>query len=272
LWSAHRPAIAFPIWNAVVPWTRLDSLGHIHEVAAGDFYHQEMESVPEQTWSSAGFITATASGLLGLHVDSISKELTFAPHMPPEWQSLSVNNVSVGNSTLGLDLTEKSQQVDLAVTNQGTPVKMTFDPEIALGAKVLSARCGDRPLKAVPEMHAEDEHARIEFTADSGSTRCSIAYQGGVTLVLPRTAPVIGEASHGIKITGVNLQDQVLAVEADVNSAGPQFMEVRTPWKALSAEGAKISPEGDGLYRVDFNATGQTGYSHRTFTIHFDRQ
>jgi glycogen debranching enzyme len=276
-WSAHRPAIAFPIWNAVVPWTRLDSLGHIHEVAAGDFYHQEMESVPEQTWSSAGFITATASGLLGLHVDSIAKELTFAPHMPPEWQSLSVDNVSVGNSTLGLDLTLKNQQVDLtvtnpAVTNQGTPVKMTFDPEIALGAKVLSARCGDRPLKAVPEMHAEDEHARIEFTAEPGSTRCSIAYQGGVTLLPPRTAPVVGDASHGIKITGVNLQDQVLAVEADVNSAGPQFMEIRTPWKALSAEGAKISPEGDGLYRVEFNATGQTGYSHRTFTIHFDRQ
>jgi hypothetical protein len=118
-------------------------------------------------------------------------------------------------------------------------------------------------------MHAEDEHARIEFTAESGSTRCSIAYEGGVTVIPPRTAPVVGDASRGIKITNVTLQDRTLAVEADVNSAGPQFVEIRTPWKALSADGAKISPESEGLYRIDFNATGQPGYSHRKITIQF---
>jgi glycogen debranching enzyme len=276
-WSAHRPAVAFPIWNAVVPWTQLDSLGHIHEVAAGDLYHQEMESVPEQTWSSAGLITATANGLLGLHVDSIAKELTFAPHMPPEWQRLSVENVRLEDSTLGLDLTAKDQRVAVTVTNHGGTVKVSFAPEIPLGARVLSAECGGRPVKVDPkvdaEVHAEDEHARIQFTAAPGDTRCSIAYDGGVTVIPPRTAPVVGDASKGIKITGVNLRERILTVDADVNAAGPQFVEIRTPWKVLSAESAKISPEGAGLYRVDFNASGQVdqyGYSHRAVTIRFD--
>ena len=54
-WNSHRSVIAQQIWDGLLPWHTLDSEGHIHEVAAGDFYHPEMESVPEQTWSSAGF-------------------------------------------------------------------------------------------------------------------------------------------------------------------------------------------------------------------------
>ncbi len=37
-WAEHRPATALPIWQALVPWTSLDSLGHMHEVLAGDYY------------------------------------------------------------------------------------------------------------------------------------------------------------------------------------------------------------------------------------------
>jgi glycogen debranching enzyme len=36
-WSEHRPATALPIWSALVPWSSLDSLGHMHETLAGDF-------------------------------------------------------------------------------------------------------------------------------------------------------------------------------------------------------------------------------------------
>ncbi len=34
-WSEHRPATALSIWNALVPWTSLDSLGLMHEALAG---------------------------------------------------------------------------------------------------------------------------------------------------------------------------------------------------------------------------------------------
>ncbi len=274
-WRSHRPATASPIWNAVIPWTRLDSLGHIHEVAAGDFYHQQTESVPEQTWSSAGLISSATDGLLGLHIDSVAKHLTFAPHLPPEWKDVSVNNVRVGNSTLGLDLTAKDNQVSMTVTNRGDAVKTAFDPEIPLGASVVSAECGNRRLNAVPEAYPQDQHARIQFTAGPGTTRCSIAYQGGVTVIPPRTVPHIGDASRGIKITDVTLRGQELAIQADVNSVGPRFIEIRTPWKPLSADGANIAQESDGRYRITFNAGGQPdgyGYSHRTVTIEFAKR
>ena len=65
-WSNHRPFTAFPIWSGLLPWGTLDSMGHMHELLAGDFYHQQVESVPEQTWSSAALLSSAVQGLLGL--------------------------------------------------------------------------------------------------------------------------------------------------------------------------------------------------------------
>ena len=42
------------LWRSLADWTTLDSPGRMHEVLAGDLFHPEAESVPEQTWTSAG--------------------------------------------------------------------------------------------------------------------------------------------------------------------------------------------------------------------------
>jgi hypothetical protein len=274
-WNTHRPAIAFSIWSAVVPWTSLDSLGHIHEVLAGDYYHQQTESVPEQTWSSAGLISAATNGLLGLHVDSIANTFTFAPHVPPMWRSLSAHNVRIGAATLDLDVERKDGGIDLALNNRGSAIAFTFDPEIPLRAEVLSAKCGERVLHAERELHEEDEHAHIEFEAPAGMTKCSISYRGGVSVIAPVTTPLLGDSSRGPKITDVRLQGQALVVDADVNAAGPQSVEIRTPWKITSVDGGKVSPEGVDIFRIDFDADANPvheGYSHRSVTIHFGNE
>jgi hypothetical protein len=244
----------------------------MHEVADGEFYHQQTESVPEQTWSSAGLLSATVHGLLGIHVDSISNHLIFAPHVPPEWKSMSVQNVRNGKSVLGIKLSVETDGMELVIANQGDPVKITFDPEIPLGASAISAECDNRVVKAAPEINAQDEHARIEFTAASGGGQCRIHYRGGVTILAPRTVPQAGDKSRGIKITDVQLAGHSLTVGADIDQAGPQYIEVQTPWMPLSANGGKITRENASLCRVDFDApaaSDRDGYSHRSVTISF---
>jgi glycogen debranching enzyme len=93
-WSEHRPVAALALWNSLLSWASLDSLGHMHEVLAGNFYRPQVESVPEQTWSSAGFLDATVHGLLGLDVDSTANRITFTPHLPAAWNSVSIEHVS----------------------------------------------------------------------------------------------------------------------------------------------------------------------------------
>jgi hypothetical protein len=176
---------------------------------------------------------------------------------------------------LDLDVTAQEGAVDLVLDNHGGAPAFTFDPEIPLGASVVSAQCGGRPVKAEPELHDEDEHARIEFKAPAGVTKCSIAYRGGVAVIPPLTAPVVGQSSRGVKITSIRLQGEALTIDADVNAAGPQSVDIRTPWKPTSADGGKVSAEGVNLFRVDFDSPAtapQSGYSHRSVTIHFNAE
>lgn len=37
LWQAHRPESAYAVWRGVMAWSTLDSMGHVHEVLAGNF-------------------------------------------------------------------------------------------------------------------------------------------------------------------------------------------------------------------------------------------
>ena len=68
--TGHRPVTAFEIWRELVSWFSLDSLGHMHEVLRGEVYASQSESVPEQTWSSPGFLSAAVHGLFGLEASA----------------------------------------------------------------------------------------------------------------------------------------------------------------------------------------------------------
>ncbi|MGA8028472.1 MAG: hypothetical protein WB992_15110 [Bryobacteraceae bacterium] len=63
-WAMHRPDVAWQIWRRLIPWSTLDSPGHMDEVLAGDTYHPQTESVPEQTWSSHHSSPRSCAGCL----------------------------------------------------------------------------------------------------------------------------------------------------------------------------------------------------------------
>ncbi len=254
-WAEHRPATALPIWSALVPWSSLDSPGHMHEVLAGDFYHEELESVPEQTWSSASFLTAAVEGLLGLRVDGGARQLRFAPHLPVAWNTVSLRRVRVGESTLTLDLTHSAGEVTLRIRNEGAPVKMSFEPELPLGAKVRNAHLGAREIAASLTQQTQDTHARVEFDVPRGETVLGIGYDGGVAIALATPRPVIGEASHAPKIIGVGLRDRVYTVEIDRTNGEPVHFELRTPWKIENVQGAKLETLAPSSYGLTIDAT-----------------
>jgi glycogen debranching enzyme len=272
-WVEHRPVTALSIWKSIVPWTRLDALGHIHEVMAGDSYRQQTESVPEQTWSSAGFISATARGLLGLHIDSMSNQITFSPHLPPQWREISVHNVRMQHAALDLRMQRSEDSIDLTVTNRARPALFVFDPQIPLGARLLGAQCGNHRFAASMERNAQDEHARLVFTAVQGTDHCSIRFQGGVEVIPPQVTPHLGDRSTGIKITSVDLRDHTLTVEGDVNCARATF-DIETALRPASVDGGIIRQIAGNLYRVDLDcderAPDSFGYTHRSVVVHFE--
>jgi glycogen debranching enzyme len=274
-WSNHRPFTAFPIWSGLLPWGTLDSMGHIHELLAGDFYHQQVESVPEQTWSSAALLSSAVEGLLGLERDAHTNSFKFSPHLPATWDHISVRNLKVPGGNLEMTLTRMRNGLELKIENSGTPVDLLWAPEIPLGAHLSGAELNNKPIHPLTEEHGQDTHATMKFTVPHGTTTCLIRYEGGVLLSLSAADPRLGEPSQGIKITSVVYKPASLVVDADVSSDGPNsIIELRTGQKVQQVRGAKLSPISDGVYDLIVDAASNPSpapgrYGHTQIVVDF---
>jgi hypothetical protein len=261
-WAEHRPATAFQIWDALVPWSSLDSLGHMPEALAGDYYHEELESVPEQTWSSAAFFTAGVNGLLGLRVDGSSKRVTFAPHVPQSWEAVHLRNLHVGASTIHLSLIHAAEEVRLQMQNEGPAVGIVFDPEIPLGAKLRDANLGGLSIPVTLEQNAQDTHAKVEFSLPHGEAVLTIGYVGGVSIISSPAQFMIGDSSKAIKVSGVNLTGRMYTVDFDYVPSSDSSFEVRTPWLITDAQGASFKIVSRNLYQITVRTASRGNETH----------
>lgn len=249
-WAQHQPVTALEIWRGLLPWTRLDSLGHMHEVLHGDVYRAQSESVPEQTWSSAGFLHAAIHGLLGLDVDSISNRITFAPHLPGDWRTISVKNIHLSNVSLSLAMERTPQGLTLTIDNPGPDCSLVFSPELPLGAHLGAANFRSQPLDVKVEQYAQETDARVELIVPHGSSQLHLAMQGGVSILPQLTPPILGEESTGIRMIETNLAGNSLTLEVDVRSDRVSRIQMETAWEVASVKGATLAPAGDGVFML----------------------
>ena len=126
MWRSGRADQAAVLWRRLVPWAAQDSLGHMHEVQSGATFTPQSESVPEQTWSSAAFLSAAIGGMLGLEADARHNVLRFAPQPPPAWRSLKVERVRVGKSVVDLEWRNEDGKVSLDVRNTGPAFRLVW--------------------------------------------------------------------------------------------------------------------------------------------------
>ena len=271
-WRAHRPQVAWSIFRGVVPWSTLDAPGHLHEVLAGNYFRPQTESVPEQTWSSAGLLDAAVLGLFGIEVRAAQNALVLQPHMPAEWNEMSAENIHLPHATVAFTLQHDPRSVELDLRNDGEPVAVEFSPQIPLGADVVDAQCAGAVVAAAVASNTQDTHARLTFTAARGGTRCHVGLAGGVAVMFAAPAAGIGDPSTGIKATRLRLLGRELALDADVHARGDGRFRLQTPWKIQSVTGGSVVAQRDDVYEIEFNraaARQADGYASRHIGVVF---
>jgi glycogen debranching enzyme len=270
-WSEHRPYTAFPIWRALVPWGTLDSMGHMHELLTGDSFHQQTESVPEQTWSSAAFLSSAVHGLLGLAREAQTNRLEFSPHLPSGWDRVSVSNIKVSDGSVAMTITQRPGELQLQTENSGSPVKLFFSPQIPFGAHLSGAEVDGKPVNARLDAHEQDTHASVTFTLPKGKSQCLIRYEGGVSVSVKQPGPLVGESSKAIKLIAVTYKAANLVLNADVwRDPSISTIELRTTEKPLRAHGAQLTPVSPGLYDLTVDpASTAAEYRHTQIIVDF---
>lgn len=171
-WQNDRNDDAWKTWRMLLPWFTLDSMGHLHETLSGSEFRPQIESVPEQTWSSALFLSSFLTGAAGLTPDAKEHRLTFAPQFPEQWDHLALHHVRVGQTTLNLNLTRTSRGQDLAVESNGEPVSINFKMQKHGESHPKQVQFDDHPIS----MHDGAGSILFELKSDGAVHHLTISY------------------------------------------------------------------------------------------------
>ncbi|HEY4144514.1 MGH1-like glycoside hydrolase domain-containing protein [Pinirhizobacter sp.] len=265
-WAAHRPWTASAMFDALVAWNRLDSPGHIHELAAGDIWHQQVESVPEQTWSSSGVLTMAVDGLLGLSFPA-GQAVSFSPHLPAAWDDVGADNIPVPGGKLGIRMSRTAKGFAFDIGNSGSPIPIALSPQLPLGAHLLGATVEGRAVQASVTSHGEESHASLDVDAVKGNTHVELTFEGGVDIGVPRVVPVPGDTSKGAKIIKIHLAASVLTIQADVTDSPVSTIRIRAHGIIPTADGADVRRVTADSFDITPKMSGRSGYRHINLVV-----
>jgi glycogen debranching enzyme len=265
-WGEHRPATALGIWQGLLPWFSLDSLGRMHEVLAGNYYHPQVESVPEQTWSSAAFVEATVRGLLGLEVDPINRHILFAPHLPADWNHLSVSQMKFSGGSIALALHRSPESLTLDLQNSGDTFKLEFAPELPLGASLGSASFNRQAVAAKFQSFPQETVANVTIDVPHGKSELLIEFHGGVLVKVENSKPLLGSAGSGIRIIDCHVERNTLSITADVRADAQSRIGLQTRWQVDHAENATVKTAAADAYDVILMSDPATSATYQRIT------
>lgn len=253
-WTEHRPVTALSVWQTLIPLSSVDSPGHIDEVFSGASFHPQAESVPEQTWSSAGFASATVHGLLGLEVEGVKDQLTFTPRTPAQWSDVEIEHIRMPKQCVSLKLHKGDQHIELKVENTGDPFVLNFQPDLPLGSKLVRSTFAGRQIRADLEQMQEETLARIAVTVPAGSNTLDLIYSDGISIIVDPVRPILGNGSTGIHVVHAALEGRRLLIDADVPADRVSQLRLVSPWSLSNATGAMLEQMGAKRAQLRFSA------------------
>jgi hypothetical protein len=194
-------------------------------------------------------LTPLIRGLLGIDVDAPSHRVAIAPHLPPEWDSVEVNNVPVGGAKLSFAIRRTAGRMTATVKRSGdaTPIDVVFSPALPLGARVDAGR---------PAPNVGDLHATVRAMV-TDAAELSVSYTGGWSIVPPSMPAKIGHRSEAMRVISERLGADGQYIVSLEGIAGRRY-EVRL-----------TTPTGERTQTLTFPATGVNadGYTALTMTL-----
>ena len=230
-WQHHRPAAAYEIWQSLLNVAELDAPGHLHEVLSGAIFAPQAESVPEQSWSSAGLVSSTVQGLLGLETDSLAHRLVFAPSFPGDWDHVEISHIRAGTSSLAFVFRRTPGGLSLAIDNDGPPLQLEFAPLLPLGATLGPVQLNGARLAATLQSFPQETRARMELTVPGGRSELLVAYKGGIGITLPHDPILAGDQSSALRLISTRIVGSSFLVDADASCDRPSLIRLSSGWK-----------------------------------------
>jgi hypothetical protein len=277
----HNAPAGFFALQAIARTGFDQSLGRNPEVISGRLYKPLDTAVPHQFFATSMVLTPLLRGLLGVDVDVPRGRVTLAPHLPPGWDSVNVDNVPVGRSTISFTLRRTAGAMTAIMRRRGpdrSPLELVFSPALPLGARVAGSGM-------TTVTNPGDVHATIHASV-TDSSFVEVRFTGGWAILPPVMPAAIGSRSRAPRVLSERLGGSGSAggryvVTLEGLSGLRYTFGIRAPDEviataldATTSAGASVQlgPKMPGTLRtveVIFPSTGANadGYARTTLTL-----
>jgi GH15 family glucan-1,4-alpha-glucosidase len=275
----HRPLPGYSNLRANALLTLNGSLGHVAEVLSGKYFQTLSTGSPHQIWSAAMVVNPLLSGLLGLQVDATSCRLDFAPHVPADWRSFSVNNVRLGAVALNLNYQRAPDNIRLEVQSlevQSTgreKCSLQFSPALSLRARITGVRLNGRSLPFHIEANSSDQHVTVNLPIMGNRNTVEIQMKNDFELSESSTLPALGSPSHGLRVLSESWSPARETLGVLLSGAAGESYELSAwnPEQISSIEGAELEKKAgpEAKVRVQLPASAPGTDPQATIIFHF---
>ena len=240
----HRPLPAYSNLQANALLALDGSLGHVTEVLSGKYYQALSTASPHQIWSAAMVVNPVLSGLLGLQTDANVCRVDFAPHIPADWHSFSVQHVRVGAVELSLSYqrTPGSIRLEVQSTGAATPCSLRFSPAVSLRARVTRVRLDGRPSTFRVEPNPSDQHITVNLPTLAGRSTVELEIKNDFEISAALATPELGSTSHGLRVLSESWTPARDALTLSLSGAAGEIYELTAwnPGQIRSVDGAEL--------------------------------
>ncbi len=175
------------------------SLGHVTEVLSGDYYQPLSTNSPHQIWSAAMVVSPILRGLLGIDTDAQTHSLRFAPHVPAEWRSFSVDNLRVGTAVVSVSYRKTPGWVTFEVKRTGAgDCVLELSPALSLRSSVTSVDLNRHALPFQIGQTGSDQHVTMRFPVAEATSTIRIHLKNDFGLGFSSVLPPLGSSSQGL--------------------------------------------------------------------------
>jgi hypothetical protein len=267
----HRPQPAYDNLRANALLALDGSPGHVTEVLSGDYYQPLSTSSPHQIWSAAMVISPMLRGMFGLQFDAQTHTLTFAPHIPADWNEFALRHVAAGNDSVDLRLSRTTGSLTIiAERDGGADLKMDFRPALSPRAQVLGVTLNGQHVAFRLEPHDGDQHVIVETSLASGANTLKILLRNDFAVTNTARLPVLGSTSQGLRIVSEtwSATRDALTLQTEGLAGHTYTLAVWGKEQIKSIAGAKVMPDGS-IEEMFPGADQSTESQDKTLTIHF---
>jgi glycogen debranching enzyme len=247
-------------------------LGYLEEVLNGEVY-KPSGVCHHQCWSQTMVQQPAIEGMLGFRPDAIRDKMFLNPWFPADWDSVSVENLRIGNHLVNVRITSSPFQTTYRFEHSGeSSLDVEFNPLLPPGTEIDSVWVDGQPSR-IP-FHDKTlggwTEARFGFRIEEQS-ELTIFHHGGITLlpVIPRPEP--GDGSQGFRIMDTEFSEgNYKALFQGRRASKETFRLWVADGKEPSVDQARlVKKEGNTLtYEIEFMDV-ETDYTSRLVSFQF---